>query len=174
MKFELVSLSAIVSPCPAILLRYTDQSNPSKKVSRKRFIPIRDEHFESNSELSHLEKIADALINRHSDFLKPVDRKQLLTVIRVVQKVRKGANVKVAVNETEEEFDDYKSSDSKSSNSNQVSNSKTKKKVSFRETHEEKAISDDEFEIDLPDDSDQKIEITNYTWNDEDDDEFVF
>lgn len=143
-------------------------------------IPIRDKNWTKNMELSYLEKVSSNIITRHKPFLNEIERKDLLKVLRVVQKISAGGENESCIKEAEEELEDYPSESSSDKRSD-------KKKVSFREgPHDvQHFIKDDndvldfeveDFEVEQPDEAEEdenKIE-TNFTWNDEDDDEFVF
>ncbi|RWS23556.1 ferredoxin-fold anticodon-binding domain-containing protein 1-like isoform X2 [Leptotrombidium deliense] len=132
-----LSLSACASPTKALILRYFDKSNGKR---RKRVMPIREERWDSNTDLSH---ICENLYFRHSKYLKDVEKQQVIHVLTVLKSVVDG-------NKVEKSVETAKSVQSSDSDKSKGENQKKKetRKVSFKETPEQKLLSDD-FEIEF-------------------------
>lgn len=174
------SLTAIISPAPALILIYSDE----KRKKRKRLIPIRDGDFIKDTSADHLEKVLCDLVHRHIP-LSFVDRIELKKCLKVLQLVITGYEINEAIRKVSSEFEEKAK--------------KRIKRVSFKEgPHEVQEIREDEVDgineivnchLSLPDDDDEEEQVvnkgmeneeggnfqieTNFSWNDEDGD-FVF
>ncbi|KAI1300245.1 hypothetical protein HDE_03545 [Halotydeus destructor] len=161
-----VSLSAVVSPCPAIILRYLseDSSKP-----RKRFMPVRSDTLKNSEDIDVTEDVFEELAERHPDHLAIVGKNQVLIVLRVIQKVLAGHTVASSVSEAQEEFKDYQGRV-------KIPAKYSSRKVSFKDSPDILHFEKDEadvVEVEVDEEEEIKIE-TNFDWDDEDDDEFVF
>lgn len=130
-------------------------------------MPIRHESFGNVMSLEDAGEVREDLVKRHQNYLREIDKKQLLKVLLVISRVADGKSIQESIKESDKLLNDDPSSSSKLT--------EKKKSVSFREgSHDVRTISeDDDFEIELPEESNENKIETNFSWDD-DDGEFAF